>query len=116
MFDNSYKDSVELLKDVEFEGPVVETINQTGEYWDGSGPLGMKEEDILHPARILAVAMSFVLLVNPRSGKKSANFNDTCAQLMQQNGTRYDRKPVSALINYLDNRGGAEKWSDYLGA
>jgi HD-GYP domain-containing protein (c-di-GMP phosphodiesterase class II) len=116
LFDNSYKDSVELLKDVEFEGPVVETINQTGEYWDGSGPLGMKEEDILHPARILAVAMSFVLLVNPRSGKKSANFNDTCAQLMQQNGTRYDRKPVSALINYLDNRGGAEKWSDYLGA
>ena len=34
LFDNSYKDSVELLKGVEFEGPVVETIHQSGERWD----------------------------------------------------------------------------------
>jgi len=113
LFDNSYKDSVELLKNVEFEGPVVETISQTGECWDGSGPLGLKEEEILYPARILAVATSFISLVNPRTGEPPLSFNEACSELMLQNGTRYDRKPVSALINFLDNRGGAEKWASF---
>jgi HD-GYP domain-containing protein (c-di-GMP phosphodiesterase class II) len=113
LFDNSYKDSVELLRDVEFEGPVVDTIDQSGEHWDGTGPLGMKEEEILHPARILAVASAFISLVNPRTGEPPLNFDGAIAQLMLQNGTRYDRKPVSALVNYLDNRGGAERWADF---
>lgn len=113
MFDNSYKDSVELLKDVEFEGPVVHTIDQSGEYWDGSGPRGMKGDEILHPARILAVAAAFISMVNPRTGEPPMTFTEACAQLMFQSGTHFDRKPVSALINYLDNRGGAERWSDF---
>ncbi|MBT4735438.1 MAG: hypothetical protein HOO10_10635 [Candidatus Marinimicrobia bacterium] len=73
----------------------------------------MKEEEILHPARILAVASAFISLVNPRTGEPPLNFDGAIAQLMLQNGTRYDRKPVSALVNYLDNRGGAERWADF---
>ncbi|MBC8267911.1 MAG: PAS domain-containing protein [Rhodospirillaceae bacterium] len=113
LFDNCFKDSVELLKDVEFQGPVVDTISQTGEFWDGSGPQGLKEEEILHPARILNVAAAFIRLVNPRSNETPVSFDVAVAQLMQQNGSRFDRRPVSALINYLDNRGGAEKWADF---
>lgn len=113
LFDNSYQDSVELLKGVEFPGPVVETISQTGEHWDGSGPQSLKEDDILRSARILSVAAAFVSLVNPRTGEPPLSFNEACSQLMLQNGSRYDRKPVSALINYLDNRGGAELWADF---
>jgi len=113
LFDNCYKDSVELLTGVEFQGPVVETISQTGEFWDGSGPQGFKEDEILHPARILAVAAAFIALVNPRSSETPVSFDVAVSQLMLQNGSRFDRKPVSALINYLDNRGGAEKWADF---
>lgn len=113
LFDNCHKDSVELLKGVEFHGPVVDTIAQTGENWDGSGPLGLKGDDILHPARILVVAASFIAMVNPRNGQTGVSFDQAVTKLMGQNGTRFDRKPVSALINYLDNRGGAEKWADF---
>ncbi|NJN05813.1 MAG: HD domain-containing protein [Rhodobacteraceae bacterium] len=30
--------SADLLRNVDFDGPVVETIEQMGEWWDGSGP------------------------------------------------------------------------------
>jgi len=112
LFDNCYKDSVALLKDVEFQGPVVDTISQTGEFWDGSGPQGLAGEEILHPARILSVAVAFISLVNPRVGQPPVSFNVAASQLMLLNDSRFDRKPVSALINYLDNRGGAEKFKD----
>ncbi len=33
--------------------------------------------------------------------------------LLEQAGRRYDRKPVAALINYLDNRDGTGKWNHF---
>jgi hypothetical protein len=33
--------------------------------------------------------------------------------LSEQSGTVFDRRPVSALINIIDNRGGAERWSRF---
>ena len=59
--------AVDLLQDVTFEGPVVETIRQLGETWDGGGPLGLKGEEILVTARVLAVANAFVGMVSPRA-------------------------------------------------
>ncbi|MCP4711574.1 MAG: hypothetical protein GY869_23390, partial [Planctomycetes bacterium] len=59
------------------------------------------------------VATAFISLVNPRTGEPPLSFNEACSQIMLQNGTRYDRRPVSALINYLDNRGGTERWAEF---
>lgn len=113
MFDNSYKESVELLQGVAFEGPVVGTISQTGEHWDGSGTSGLKAEEILLTARILSVAAAFIAKVSPRTGEPPLSFNDATTELMNESGRHFDRKPVAALINYIDNRGGAEKWAHF---
>ena len=60
--------SAELLEEVDFDGPVAETIRQLQEHWDGSGqPRGLKEEEILLSARIIAVANAFVAMVSARS-------------------------------------------------
>lgn len=112
--DSSYLVSAELLGGVSFEGPVVETISLLGESWDGSGREGKKGDEILLTARILSVASAFVYLVSPRSYRDSMTFEEAVNSLMQQAGSKFDRKPVSALINYLDNRGGAEEWAHYL--
>lgn len=111
--DSSYLVSAELLEGVSFEGPVVETIKLLGENWDGSGAEGKKGDDILLTARILSAASAFVSMVSPRSYRDSMTFDDAVDSLMQQAGSRFDRKPVSALVNYLDNRGGAEAWAHY---
>jgi len=110
---NSYMVSVDLLDGVDFEGPVVETIRQMRETWDGTGPLGKKEEETLRTARILAVANAFVGMTSPRAYREALTFEDASAILLERSGATYDRKPVSALLNYLENRGGTEKWASF---
>ncbi len=110
---NSYMVSVDLLDGVDFEGPVAETIRHMREAWDGTGPLGKKEEETLRTARILAVANAFVGMTSPRAYREALTFEDASTILLEQSGTTYDRKPVAALINYLENRGGTEKWASF---
>lgn len=110
---SSYLVSVDLLQDVTFEGPVVDTIRDMGETWDGNGPLGKSGEDILSTARMLAVANAFVGMVSARAYRDAMTFEKVSDILLSDTGSKFDRKPVSALINFLENRGGKAKWAHY---
>ena len=104
----------DLLRDVDFKGPVVETLRQAQEHWDGSGgPAGRAGEDILVTARILAVANAFAGMVSARAHRPGMSFDQAEAALTQKTGTVYDRRPVAALLNILDNRGGRDRWAAY---
>ncbi len=103
--------SAELLKGVSFDGPVVEAINQVQAHWDGSGvPVGLGGEDILISARIVAVANAFVGMISARAYRDALPMDEVIRLLLGQVGTVFDRRPVAALVNYLDNRGGRAKW------
>ena len=110
LISNAYLVSVDLLEGVTFDGPVVRTIRQMGETWDGNGPLGLEGEGILRSSRILNVANAFVGMVSARAYRGALTF-EKATDILLGFGSRFDRKPVSALINYLENRGGAEKWA-----
>lgn len=110
---NAYLTTVDMLEGVEFDGPVVETIRQFGETSDGKGPLGLKGEEIIMTARILSVANAFVGMVSTRAYRGAMPFQKAADILLQDVGTRYDRKPVSALLNFLDNRGGVRRWAHF---
>lgn len=112
---DSIQTSADLLEGVEFEGPVVETLRQLQERWDGSGrPRGIKGEEILITARIVAVANAFVALVSPRAHRPGVGFDEAVETLLGEIGRTYDRREVAALVNYLDNRGGRQRWSEFL--
>lgn len=113
---NSYLVSVDLTQNVDFEGPVVETVRQMGETWDGSGPLGIKEDEGLVTARILGVANAFVGMISPRAYRGALTFEKVSNILLEQSNSKFDRKPVSALINFLENRGGIELWAHFRDA
>ncbi|MEQ8195900.1 MAG: hypothetical protein RIB59_15570 [Rhodospirillales bacterium] len=104
---------VKLIEPVNFQGPVVDTLKQMHESCDGSGALGLRETDILEPARILAVASEFVGMVKPRIYREALTFEAATESLLDKAGGRFDRRPVSALINVLENRGGREKWAHF---
>lgn len=105
--------SADLLEGVEFDGPVVDTIRQMQERWDGSGPRGLSGDAIEISARILAVANAFVGMVSARAYRDAMSINRACANLQEQAGSQFDRRAVSALVNHLDNRGGRDAWSHY---
>lgn len=100
--------SADLLANVTFDGPVVETLRQAQEYWDGTGPQKRKGEDILVSARIIAVANSFIGMVSPRSYRKPITIDAGIKILLEEMDSKFDRRVVVALINYLDNHGGRE--------
>jgi PAS domain S-box-containing protein len=111
---DSIQATADLLQDVQFDGPVVDTLRQCQERWDGMGrPKGLAGEAILLPARIVAVANAFVAMVEPRAHRAGIDFDSATKQLLDGVGTVYDRRVVAALLNYLDNRGGRQAWADF---
>ena len=110
----SYITSANLLQGIDFEGPVVETIRQSQERVDGAGPQKLQGEGILLTSRIVAVAAAFVELTSPRDGSNGMSLEEASAQLLRDSGTMYDRRVVSALLNHLENHGGAIKWAHFL--
>ncbi|WP_169570189.1 HD domain-containing phosphohydrolase [Sneathiella limimaris] len=106
--------SADLLEEVKFNLPVAETLRQLQEHWDGTGkPRGLKETAINEAARIIMVANAFVGMVSPRAYRDAFDFSKAVGILMEDADKRYDRRPISALINYLDNRGGRDRWAHY---
>lgn len=111
---SSIMKSADMLETVEFDGPVVKTLRQVGAHWDGSGmPEGLAGEDILLAARIVAVANAFVGMSSARAHRAGMNMVEAATLLLNDTYRIYDRKPVTALMNYLENKGGLEEWEDF---
>ena len=111
---DSLQTTADLLIGIEFDGPVVPALRQVQEHWDGSGsPKGLTGEEILLPARIVAVANAFVAMVSPRAYRPGIGFDQAVETLMSQVNKSFDRRVVAALVNYLDNRGGRERWAEF---
>jgi HD-GYP domain-containing protein (c-di-GMP phosphodiesterase class II) len=100
--------SVALLQGIEFDGPVVNTLRQSAERVDGTGPLALKGDDILITARIIAAANSFVGMISPRSYRTALSVEMATGNLLQNVDTQFDRKVVVALINFVENKKGRE--------
>ncbi len=103
----------ELLQDLEFDGPVLDTIAQKQEHLDGSGyPNGLKGDDILLTARILAVSNAFVALVSPRAYRQAVSFEAALDLLLKECGNTFDRQVVAALFHVVENRSDWSEWQD----
>jgi len=94
-----------MLIDLEFDGPVLETIAQKNEYMDGSGyPGGLAGDDILMTARILAVANAFVAMHSPRAYREPLPTDEILRQLYEDSGTLYDKHVVATLMHVAENK------------
>jgi PAS domain S-box-containing protein len=111
---DSMNEAADVLKTVDFDGPVAETLRQWQEKWDGSGPLGMKGESILISARIIAVANAFIGMISPRAWREAIEMESATKTLLDQSGKQFDRRAVIALVNFVENHSGKEWLSKML--
>ena len=103
----------ELLGQIDFDGPVCEAVVQKNECLDGSGyPDGLSAEQVILPARILAVANAFVAMISPRAYRDRFAVEDALDQLLKQAGGKYDRQVVAALFHVVENETDWSKWDD----
>ena len=103
--------SADILSIIDFTGPVVPTLRQVLERFDGTGvPQGLKGDEIMITARIVAVANTYVALVSPRAHRPSLGMKEAMGHLQQGSDKAYDKYVVTALANYIENRRDKLDW------
>ncbi len=103
--------SADILSIIGFDVPVVPTLRQVLERYDGTGlPEGLAGENIMVTARIVAVANAFVAMVSPRAHREGLPLRDAVQRMMAEAGKTYDRRVLIALGNYIENRPNKLEW------
>ena len=103
--------AVDILKQLDFPGPVVQIIAQKNEYLDGSGyPHGLSGVDILMESRILSVANAFVAMTSARAYRQGRPITEVLNILLQQCDRHYDRHIVAALFHIAENQADWASW------
>ncbi|MGB0712334.1 MAG: HD domain-containing phosphohydrolase [Gammaproteobacteria bacterium] len=112
---NAIPNAAKMLAGVDFDGPVVEAIAQSTELLNGKGyPHGLAGDQIILPARILAIANAFVAMTNPRSFRRAMDPDKASGILMQESDEKYDRRVVAALIVALGGETGEQWRSEWM--
>lgn len=95
--------SADILSLISFQVPVISTLRQVLERFDGTGePNKRKGENILLTARIVAVANAFIALVSPRAHRAGLAVEDALGILRAETGRAFDGKVVEALARYIE--------------
>lgn len=106
----------DIIKDVKFPWPVALMVLQHHERMDGSGyPKGLKGEEIILEARILAVADVMEAITAHRPYRPALGFDVALAEIEAKRGQLYDPNVVDACLRLfrekgytLENNGGAQ--------
>jgi response regulator RpfG family c-di-GMP phosphodiesterase len=99
---NHVQAGYDILKQIEFPWPLAETILQHHERMDGSGyPQGLKNGNILRPAKILAVADVFETMASHRPYRPSLGLEKALEELRNNSGILYDKEVVATCIRLI---------------
>lgn len=93
------RDADQALDNYDFGLPVQQTVREMNERVNGSGPMGLKGEEISLCGRVLAVANAFIALTNPRSWRNDDGKTIEEALKIIGNDKGFDKNIVSALLN-----------------
>lgn len=96
----------EILKDVEFPLPIAEIIHQHHERMDGSGyPRGLKGDEILPEARILAVADVLESMASHRPYRPALGIDAGLKEIEDHRSTWFDATVVDAILTLVRKKG-----------
>ena len=89
----------DILKRIDFPWPLAPIVLQHHEHMDGSGyPKGLRSEEILVEARILAVADVVEAMASHRPYRPALGLERALQQVSTHAGTRYDQHVVDACL------------------
>ena len=96
---NHARTGYEILRDIDFPGPIAEIVLQHHERMDGSGyPSGLKGEEILLEARIIAVADVVEAMASHRPYRAALGIDVALEEISKNKGVKYDPEAVDACL------------------
>ena len=88
-----------ILRGIQFPWPIAEIVRQHHERLDGSGyPRGLKGEDILLDARIIAVADVTEAMASHRPYRPALGIDRAIEEIERRKGTLYEPQAVDACV------------------
>ena len=91
---------VEMIRPLEYLGPVRDLILAHHERWDGGGyPRGLREHEIPLGARILAVVDAFESMTAGRPFRAARSPEEAVAELRREAGRQFDPEVVEAFAH-----------------
>jgi PAS domain S-box-containing protein len=96
----------QLLAEIDFGAPIADIIYQSHERYDGTGyPRGLKGEEILVEARILAIADTVEAMCSPRPYRPAAGMEAAIETINKGAGRLYDLHLVAACTRLVRQHG-----------
>jgi HD-GYP domain-containing protein (c-di-GMP phosphodiesterase class II) len=96
----------DVLNGVKFPWPLAQIILQHHERLDGSGyPNGLKGDQILLEARIIAVADTVEAMSGHRPYRASLGMKEALAEIRGNKGKLFDSRVVEACVDLVENKG-----------
>jgi putative two-component system response regulator len=96
----------EILKSINFPWPIAEAVLQHHERLDGSGyPSGLKDEDILPEAKIVAVADVVEAMVSHRPYRAGLGVDAAMEEIIRNRGVIYDALVVDVCVKLFREQG-----------
>ena len=93
----------DILKPIDFPWPLADIILQHHERLDGSGyPNGLKNDQIMLPARIIAVADVFETIASHRPYRPSLGLPRALEELRENSGKLYDSRVVDVCLSLIE--------------
>jgi PAS domain S-box-containing protein len=100
------EEGCQMLADIDFGAPIADIIYQSHERYDGGGyPHGLKGEDILLEARILAIADTVEAMCSPRPYRPAAGMQAAIDEINRGAGRLYDLHLVAACTRLVRQHG-----------
>ena len=96
----------DILKEIDFPWPIAQIVLQHHERLDGSGyPQGLKGDEILLEARIIAVADVVEAMFSHRPYRPALGVDAALAEIIANKGVLYDPAVVDACVRLFRERG-----------
>ncbi|MBN1694817.1 PAS domain S-box protein [candidate division WOR-3 bacterium] len=93
----------DILKSVDFPGPVAKIVFQHHERINGSGyPLGIKGKDIIMESRILAVADVVEAMSSRRPYREAFSIGVTLSKITEHRGNLFDPEVVDICVDLFE--------------
>ncbi|MEO3431117.1 HD domain-containing phosphohydrolase [Pelagibius sp. CAU 1746] len=104
-----------ILRDIDFELPVLDAVTQMHERLDGGGyPNGLSGEQIGLAGRILGACDVFCARLEPRVYRGGIS-PERALQILEQNDRRYDARVIAALRRVAESIAGEKLIADLAG-
>jgi HD-GYP domain-containing protein (c-di-GMP phosphodiesterase class II) len=96
----------EIVEGIDFPWPVSRAVLQHHERMDGTGyPSGLKGDEIIVEARILAVADVVEAMSSHRPYRPARGIDEALAEIAKGSGSRFDRDVAEACLRlFKENR------------